>query len=377
MQGLQTSISTLGIPGYACPAWFAAPPSMADAPSIVLVDSAGPNVEDLLAAGALALADAGVGARIALADDARDASTAAQVAEAAVAWGADVVLGHYGARTAVPASRIYGRHGVLFLAPGTSATSLCAADAPTTWQCFGRDCEQLQCLADAAAQAACIAIVAQTDNYGADLAQGLDASLGARRCVARIDGEVARTGTTTPAWPAIDHTADLAYVFGSKEFAARVLADDAFVPASTPLVFADECYGAEFLSAPRLAARSHVAYLERTGDTLVDRSATALRACAARWMGREPGAYFETSYLAMRAFAAAWQAGRRGADAIGASIASRTWLTPFGALCWNASRQLTGHRWTLQLAGRPRTQPTAAVAARVAAATDTPCTLES
>ncbi|HEX6376095.1 MAG TPA: ABC transporter substrate-binding protein [Allosphingosinicella sp.] len=336
----------LGAPGFGLPAWLGAGDDSTTGPLIVLAESAGTNVMDLMAACRLALDDAGRSARLVVGDDRRDPERAAALAAAAAPW-ADCCIGHFGSRTARPASRIYGERGVPFLAPGCSADDLCGPHAPTTLQLFGRDAEQRACLADAARAAGGSAvIVGQTGNYGADLAQGLAADLkdiGVLACSLLSLDELERKP------PSPGAGARALILCGSKEFARAGLAALAGRGPQAALLLSDDSFGADFSPLLPVGARGGVAFLRETSATLLDQDADRLRRRAQRMLGTAPGAYFETSYLAVRAFVEAWA--RAGpADRAGwrESLLSQRWPTPFGELSLSPEGRLRGHVWALR-----------------------------
>ena len=129
---------------------------------------------DLRAAVRLGLADSNSPAFVSFYDDHRSAQDAVKVAETIADAGVKYAIGHFSSKAAVAASRVYGQHEILFLAPGSSAPSLCGAASPTTVQMFGTDDEQLDCLTNGIQSLSGSAIVlAQVGTYGAELARGL------------------------------------------------------------------------------------------------------------------------------------------------------------------------------------------------------------
>ncbi|MBP2314294.1 ABC transporter substrate-binding protein [Azospirillum soli] len=342
-------------PDFAIPPWLGTgrPADGDDGPLIALVESAGPNVMDLFAACTLALADDGLPARIVVGDDRRDPAVAAAAAQAAVRAGADVVIGHFGSRTALPARRIYHTAGVPFLAPGSSADDLCGAEAATTLQFFGRDREQVECLAAAELRelpSGRVAIIAQARNYGARLGADLMVRLHGRHDVAAVSLVTPDLADVRAGFRNTGFGANLRrlFVFGSQEFAHAVVKQKAVRTAPWPIIFSDDSFGAPFLTSPDIAARSSVAFLVDEGQRLVDQPAAELRARATGLLGRPPGAYFSTSYLAVRAYAEAWRkAGNTGPAAVLAAIRAQIWETPYGRLRLSFEGRLTGHQWAL------------------------------
>ncbi len=319
-----------------------------EAPLVGLCESGGENGKDLIAAALLGFGDGGLAVRIRAGDDARDPDRARAVAMELCEAGVDAVIGHFGSTTALPASRVYGAAGVPFLAPGTSAPHLCADTAPTTLQLFGTDTEQVACLRDAGAGRPAL-IVGELRNCGASLAESLFLQLTGACRQARVI-YLPRGREAVP--PGALAGVDVVYVLGSSEFAAAICRLPALAIPGLPVLLSDDSFSPDlfeiglFRTGRDLAAS--VAFLDETGDVLVDRSAAAIRRRAGAVLGRAPGPYFDTSYIAARALAAVWHTNSpRDRAAVLASLRSRSWQSPYGVLSFDARGRLTGHRWAM------------------------------
>jgi hypothetical protein len=316
-------------------------------PLCVLVDSAGRNVEDLAAASVLAVTDAGSFTRLLIADDRRDPGTAETVAEAAARRGAHCVIGHFGSRTSRPASRIYARHGIPFLAPGSSADDLCSPEAHTTRQLFGLDREQLDCLVERAPRSGRVLILGQTANYGEGLALRLRDRINHEFPDCESNLIITDNHSVHQKLDVLAHPKKylLTFILGSQEFAQNILNSDMIRHSDTDIILSDDAFRARIFPSLDVAQRSYIAFLDNHHAALLDSPAPELRRRAGLLLRRPPNAFFETSYVAMRAFIAAWTAGRHQPQELLTHIDRQAWETPFGRLAFDGNGRLTGHRW--------------------------------
>jgi branched-chain amino acid transport system substrate-binding protein len=319
--------------------------STSRAPLLAICESEGPNSMDLCAAVQLGLSDSGSPAFVSFYDDHRSAEDAMKVADAVAHAGVKYVIGHFSSKAAMAASRIYGQHGIVFLAPGSSAPTLCGPLSPTTLQAFGTDDEQLDCLTDAImALSTSVTLLAQAHTYGAELARGLLQRL-AQHCSRLAVYYLAKPPETPPFRIRAD---DVAVVLGSQEFAGNWL--HSFLNDSSPrhILLSDDCFTPALFSAGDLATRCSVAFLRKCSDTIVDQNLLTLRHRAATLLGRAPGPYFETSYIATRALAASWRSTDAGRpDTVLRDLLKRQWPSPFGVLGFSDDGRLRGHSWQM------------------------------
>jgi hypothetical protein len=317
----------------------------ANGPLLAICESEGPNSMDLCAAVQLGLSDSSSPAFVSFYDDHRSADGAVKVADAIARAGVKYVIGHFNSKAAMAASRVYGQRGIVFLAPGSSASTLCGPSSPTTLQAFGTDDEQLDCLTDAIkALSGPVTLLAQAQTYGAELARGLLERL-AQHCNRLAVYYLANPAETSPSRV---HAGDVAVILGSQEFASGWL--NSFLREAPPqhILLSDDCFTPALFPTAELTMRCSVAFLGKCSDTIVDQNLAILRRRAARLLGRAPGPYFETSYIAIRALAAAWQnAGAGRPDAVLRDLLNGQWRSPFGLLEFSGERRLRGHRWQM------------------------------
>jgi hypothetical protein len=327
--------------------WFTDCPHLkgtSEDPCLAVCESEGENAADLMAAVRLGLEDEGRRIRVRLGDDQRDPLTAKILADTLKMEGIRYVVGHFGSLTARAASVVYGQNEMLYLAPGSSDPGLCGTHAPTTLQFFGTDTEQVECLAAiAGASDVPTVIFAERNNYGAILAGALLELLLPK--LARLQviygsrhGVAVQRGATKPG---------MVIILGSREFAQRVCRLSVVKNSSAELLFSDDSFSPSLLTADIPLTRSRVAFLERIGDSLIDRSAMHVCLRARQLLGRPPGPYFETSYIAIRALSREWSS-VSVADIfrVQDGILRQSWPSPFGTLSLSNSR-LVGHRWSL------------------------------
>src|SRR5258708_10579464 len=93
-------------------------PSTCVSPLLAICESEGPNSMDLCAAVRLGLADSNCAAFVSFYDDHRSAQDAIKVAETIADAGVKYAIGHFSTKAAVAASRIYGPHDTVVVAPG-------------------------------------------------------------------------------------------------------------------------------------------------------------------------------------------------------------------------------------------------------------------
>lgn len=311
-------------------------------PLLAICESEGPNSMDLWAAVRLGLSDSGSVAFLSFHDDRRSAEDAANVADAIAAAGVKYVIGHFNSKAAMAASRIYGQRGIVFLAPGSSAPTLCGPESPTTLQAFGTDDEQLDCLTDAIKTlSGSITLLAQAHTYGAELARGLLQRL-AQHC-SRLAVYYLAKPPETPSFRI--QTDDVVVVLGSQEFAGGWLRSLLREPPRH-ILLSDDCFTPALFAAGDLATRCSVAFLRKCSDTIVDQSLPVLRHRATRLLGRAPGPYFETSYIAARALATAWcNTDACSPEAVLRDLHGGRWASPFGLLHFSDDGRLKGHSW--------------------------------
>lgn len=324
------------------------PPNTAASPLLAICESEGPNSMDLCAAVRLGLADSNSSAFVSFYDDHRSAQDAVKVAETIAGAGVKYAIGHFSSKAAVAASRVYGRHDILFLAPGSSAPSLCGAASPTTIQMFGTDDEQLDCLTSAIqCRAGSVIVLAQVGTYGAELARGL---------LQRLAPHCSRFSmfyfTNPPkTLPFRAHDDDVIAILGSQEFASEWLHGLLRDAGCPDILLSDDCFTPTLFSDPGIAARCSIAFLEKhngADELIVDQDIRSLHNRAATLLGRMPGPYFETSYIATRALTAAWKnAGAENPIAVLRSLLSGRWRSPFGLLKFSGEGRLQGHRWRM------------------------------
>jgi branched-chain amino acid transport system substrate-binding protein len=300
---------------------------------------------DLCVAVRLGLSDAHSSAFVSFYDDHRSADDAVKVADAVAEAGVRYVIGHFNSKAAMAASRIYAQHGIVFLAPGSSAPGLCGPSSPTTLQAFGTDDEQLDCLSDAIkALPGSVTLLAQTHTYGAELALGLLDKL-APHCNRLAAYYLAKPPETPPFRIRAD---DVVVILGSQEFAGERL--QSFLRESPPqyILLSDDCFTPALFSASDLATRCSVAFLRKCSDMIVDQNLPLLRHRATTLLGRPPGPYFETSYIATRALAAAWRnTDARRPDVVLRDLMNGQWPSPYGLLQFSGDGKLKGHSWQM------------------------------
>jgi branched-chain amino acid transport system substrate-binding protein len=320
-------------------------PSAIGRPLLAVCESEGPNSMDLCAAVRLALADSGSPAFVSFYDDHRSAEEAIKVADAVADAGVKYVIGHFSSNAAMAASRIYGQHGIVFLAPGSSAPELCGPSSPTTLQAFGTDDEQLDCLTDAIkALSGSVTLLAQAHTYGAELARGLLQRL-AEHCTRLAVYYLTRPPESAPFRI---YANDVAVVLGSQEFASSWLQNFQRDSAPQHILLSDDCFTPKLFQNGNLATRCSIAFLRKCSDTIVDQNLTSLRQRAATLLGRTPGPYFETSYIATRALATAWRSTDvRKPDTVLRDLLKQQFSSPFGTLQFSGDGRLRGHRWQM------------------------------
>lgn len=323
-------------------------PNTGASPLLAICESEGPNSMDLCAAVRLGLADSNSPAFVAFYDDHRSAQGAVKVAESIADAGVKYAIGHFSSKAAIAASRVYGQHEVLFLAPGSSAPSLCGAASPTTVQMFGTDDEQVDCLAKGIQSlSGSVIVLAQAETNGAELARGL---------LQRLAPHCSRYSMfyfTSPPQnlPFRTRDKDVIAILGSQEFAGEWLYGPLREAAPPHILLSDDCFTSTLFSDPDIAARCSIAFLENYNDAngvIVDQNICSLRNRATTLLGRAPGPYFETSYIATRALAAAWNnAGAENPPAVLRSLLNGQWRSPFGLLKFSDGGRLRGHRWRM------------------------------
>lgn len=316
-------------------------------PVLAVCGSADPNTDDLHTAIALASEDTDVRVPLQYYDDRRSPDVAAQAAEAIASGGIQYVIGHFSSRAALPASRVYAREGIVFLAPGSSDPLLCNPDSPTTFQVFGNDDEQLECLrAAVTATESNVILVAQPDNYGIRLAQRLLWRLIAeQRRLAVIYGRASRAKIAAVA---AAHWDGLVLILGSHEFALEWLQTGCLRRGHNRILLSDDSFNPGIFDDQGVIDRCSVAFLAESDHIILDRPVRELRRRATSRQARKPGPYFETSYIAARALMEIWADTQTGDPRIvQRALLERTWRSPFGLLRFTAQRRLGGHRWAM------------------------------
>lgn len=315
-------------------------------PLLAVCGTNGPHAEDLQVAIELGLRDDNASARIVYYNDQRSGRRAQEVASEIAASGTKYVVGHFSTPAALAASRIYNDQGILFLAPGTSASDLCASDSTTTLQLFGTDDEQLECLERAALERGrSILLLSQTGTYGARLAASLVLRLSP--CCQKLSALYLNERPPSRLPVAVEAN-DVLVILGPHDFAARLFSGALSAVELGEVLMSDDCFTPSLFREEDLASRCSVAFLEKQSGILVDRQIAELRHQARRLLGRSAGPYFETSYLAARALALAWRdVGPDEPSAVLRYILRHAWQSPFGLLSFSDERRLKGHRWKM------------------------------
>lgn len=328
------------------PAWLANAPWLHE-PSglkVAACESQGENAVDLMAALYLATRHHGVALNLSCLDDQRNAQVATSLATALAGDGTEVVIGHFGAVTALAAASVYDRHPLLFLAPGCSDPRLCSRNGPGrhALRLFGNDDEQADCLLAGIAPGSSVSIYAQRGNYGYRLGKAIHQRLSVHAATASISflrpGE--RLGNR------LRGDSQCILIAGACEFAEYV-ASRLPLGHGQQVLFSDDCRldSAARLKLPVPAAVAALACdLTQPGQALF----ADLLEHATSLTGRRPGPYFLPSYLACHALCMAIRGQPdASAQALRAHMLGQRIASPYGMLGFDPAGNLQGHRWVL------------------------------
>lgn len=324
------------------PDWFVTRQGHGDSafgPHILLCDSIGANLEDLLAAWCSVAADA-QGAVAFVGDDKRDpARVADMISTTFQSRRTDAVIGHFSSPVAIRAAKSYAMLGVPFFAPGSSADDLNHAGEAPVFQIFGRDRGQIEALTALIPDKAMVLIIGQTGNAGATLMQAMKHRLGKDRVTTCFGSSEELSNVTIKNC--------IVAVLGSKEFVADVL--NRISPSPVALLLSDDSLGSPEVEAAanQHSCPAHIATLVRKPDeiNIGDLDVPKLEAWAAHYLGRVPGPYFLTSCLAIDLAVRAWHAGHRRPCEVRTYLAKKIYHTPFGPLTVSASGSFDGFTW--------------------------------
>ncbi|MBV7262650.1 ABC transporter substrate-binding protein [Photobacterium sp. WH77] len=314
-----------------------------DSPVIILSESDGPNKDDLLAATYLAVCDSGIQVKVKYFDDGHNASQASGVAHQIVTEKAAAVIGHFSSICALAASEIYEEASLPFLAPGSSNIALCQ-NTIFTLRFFGRDDDQIACMAAEAVAGESVIIIGQKNNNGELLAEALVRNLSDKRIESRcyLLEEKASLGMLAEVFATRVPTI---YILGRKSFCFDVVRRCTFHERSR-VILSDDAWGIDLSELPH--DNIQVPFLHAYGSGIFDSSVSELKQRAMDLCGKVPGPYFITSYLAVRALTCALktQPNLRGRDLIN-TFKKSVWTTPYGDLSLSENHELQGLHWKL------------------------------
>lgn len=125
-------------------------------------------------------------------NDGRDGAISLKVAESFISRGIKYVIGHLSASASVPASHIYQKNGICFLAPGTSHPDLATRLDGTIFRVCATDETQARYLSeiiDNEYRPTQVIIVAQDNAYGTALSQQIETFLTSNKTVVQLTEE--------------------------------------------------------------------------------------------------------------------------------------------------------------------------------------------
>lgn len=329
----------------------------------------GAHTNELIGGTVLAIEDAGRPVRIVWREDGRDRETAAAAAEAFVADGIRIIIGHLSASAALGAAPVYRRAGALLLAPGTSHPDLTGGPATdgdanhTVLRLCHRDEEQADIIADfIAAQAdwRCVAVVRQDIAFGRMLADLITPRLMARGCEVRTVSADAHGLLDPKAALATLDNGRVTLISGIHECAAAVMHTLEEAGNQTTVILPDDGLTPNLITLAGRAAERALIFAPGPGvdsgggaeaEPATGPSAwrTSLVARFRRLLGMEPGAYFLTTYSAAHILLSTLDAlgDRVDPSRIAEFIKSRAWATPLGNLRFDRWGDVRGIGWTV------------------------------
>lgn len=326
------------------PAWCAPRLGKRDnaiGPHLLLVDSAGANHEDLLAAWCVIGADR-LGATAIIGDDQRSPALVGDMIAAALHEGPiNAVIGHFSSPVARRAAQVYAKAGIPFFAPGSSADTLALDASNPVFQLFARDSGQIDAIVTALSGDRNIIALGETGNAGEALLSALH-----RRIGARLD----TTLRSSDALAACNLRGRTVVILGSKEYAASALYHMArgFGPKAVLLSDDSLCAPEVENAATRISCPVRVTGLvDGRGETLpggLDVKAT--EAEAEELLGRRPGPYFLTSCIAVTLAIRAYQAGFRTPLEMRDHLSGQRICSPYGRLTLAETGAFNGFTWT-------------------------------
>ncbi|MFS0826836.1 ABC transporter substrate-binding protein [Pseudomonas phoenicis] len=321
---------------------------------VAACESAGENAIDLFAALYLTTRRYAIALDLSCHDDRRDAEVAARLARSLCETQHAVVVGHFGAVTALSACAVYDQHPTLFLAPGCSDPRLCSGSGPGRHavRLFGNDDEQVDCLLAGIEPGARVSIFAQRANYGYRLGKTLHQ---------RLIGQASTAAVTFLALgerPGQQHCREGEFVViaGSCEFAQR-LAPQLALRSGQKLLLSDDCRPDK---AAQLGLRNEISVASLAYDwSGAHYAELAERVEQARVLtGRPPGPYFVSCLLACQALCLALLAHPGATPAqLRAHILGQRLESPLGRLSFDPAGGLRGHRWALSPVPMPACPP--------------------
>ncbi|MBL4898052.1 MAG: amino acid ABC transporter substrate-binding protein [Colwellia sp.] len=331
--------------GVQLPSWFHGlnNPSPTSDLCILLSDSQGENIEDLLLAWSLNMVDRR-GIRVIVADDQRDPDACVEMLSHMLENDCrpDVVIGHFSSPVARRAATIYARNDIPFFAPGSSADDLAVNPKAPTFQMFGQDSGQISALSGALLGEPAAVACGQPGNAGAGLLTLLNAAaacpISAYSYISEVQPQALR------GQPLV--------LMGSKEYVADALTQ--IDPASRPsvLYISDDSLGSRAVrqAAAPLRCPAFVAALKRHSDRnfLLGFDVKSIEHDATRVLGRAPGPYFLSAWAAIYLATSACRKGHLRPAEMLRYLQRQNWNTPFGTLQFGATGRAEGFIWELR-----------------------------
>ncbi|MEP2781112.1 MAG: ABC transporter substrate-binding protein [Pseudoruegeria sp.] len=310
---------------------------------ILLSDSCGENIEDLLLAWSLNMVDRR-GIRVMIVDDQRDPETCAEMLTQIFEdeRRPDLAVGHFSSPVARRAAAVYAQYGIPYFAPGSSADDLAVDPKAPVFQMFGLDSGQISALCAPLMSATSAVVCGQPGNAGATLLRAL---CSAAPCPIAAFSHISEVQPSALSGQPL-------VLLGSKEYVAEALTqlDPVMVPSA--LYISDDSLGSRTVrqAAAQLGCPAFVTALQRdvANGFLLGTDVQTIERDAARVLGRTPGPYFLSAWAAIYLATSACRKGHlRPADML-RYLQSQAWHTPFGNLHFAATGQAKGFNWELK-----------------------------
>lgn len=310
---------------------------------ILLADSAGKNLEDLMTAWCLNMADRS-GMSVIVADDQRDPELCQSMIAQLIMAGfqPDAVIGHFSSPVAIAAASVYRRHQVPFFAPGSSADDLASDPTAPVFQFFGLDSGQVAAISQQIAEHPVTIALAERGNAGETLLRKISDTLPGK--IHSYNSLHVIPKGLTCGCPLL--------ILGSREFAVRNLEKLSIIVPPSEIILSDD--SADALSVLQASANQYlpirVAILHQPKDrlSLIGFDTESVLRDAERHLGRCPGPFYLTAWATIFLAARFLNAGLKTPHEMLAYMRQRTWSSPYGQITFSETGRQEGMTWELR-----------------------------